>query len=44
MMADAAKITIKEKMVFIITFFKSMISHIPRIANIVNNNTQAIRM
>jgi len=36
--------TIREKMVFIITFFKLMMSHIPKIATIVNNNTQAIRM
>jgi hypothetical protein len=43
-MADAAKITINEKMVFINTFCRSIISHIPRMATIVNNSTHEIRM
>jgi hypothetical protein len=42
--ADAAKMTIRENTVFIITFLRSMISQIPRMATIVKSNTQVIRI
>jgi len=42
--AEAAKITISEKTVFIITFLRSIISQIPNMATIVNTITKVIRV
>jgi len=42
--AEAAKITISEKIVFIITFLRSIISQIPNMATTVNTITKVIRV
>jgi hypothetical protein len=42
--ADAANITMSEKIVFIIIFFRFIMSHMPNMAITVNTSTRAIRM